>query len=180
MSDKTRSLPAIFGGKIALNEFPSLLENLEKQNGFPYRVFESMDRIEFGDDSLKPGNIEEFVRGRIFGSDGDLALRRDGTLVRWWFVSESSKKLPDGVVGEDFWKKSGSDPTAYHVNERRGLLWGELASTDGDPFWFDDRVANAILRYPVEEAGERMLLVFDAITCQGRLEFTRYKRVEKA
>ena len=140
----------------------------------PHRIWEYTDRIEFEQDEQdkqdktpSPNEILLLERGRLFGEDGDLELRRDGDLFRWRFIGKDGIAPPKGYDAQDFWETH--DGVTFHCYQETALLWGER---DGS-HWHDDRVAGADLRYPVGDDGapERVQVEYKVYSRAGRVQF---------
>lgn len=110
--------------------------------GMPWSLWQWTDRIVIEHEAAMPGDLEYLERGRVFGPEGDLELRRDGDDVRWRFVGAPDVPLPPRSISEDYWAAACHGLRAF---ERTALLWGTHRSGGN---WQDDRVGWASLRYP--------------------------------
>ncbi len=122
----------------------------------PWRIWESVSDLRFERSTL-PDSFHLLERGRLFGEDGDLTLRRDGQYFRWWFVGKPTA-VPEPVQEDktvsNFWQ-SHSDTTLGVVTQS-AILWGSHRGNNQDkaPYWYDDRVGWAQLTYPVAQNGK--------------------------
>lgn len=157
---------AIWGGWCTEADVLTLLKQWpEHDTAMPYRIWEYASEIVFEERTL-PAEVRWLERGRLFGSGGDLALRRDGDRFRWRFVGPDGACSPDGFDAKDFWR---TEPEArFHENKETALLWGERKE-DFD-LWFEDRTARAKLKYPWDRAG-RVQVKYQTFSRAGRVEF---------
>jgi hypothetical protein len=154
----------IWGGQIAADGLAMFLEdwNLSSRT-MPYGIWEYAHTIRF-DRAIPPDpNLALLERARVFGSDGDLSLRRDGIHYLWHFIGNFPP--PDGLDSESFWKDNLN--AKFRSKERRALLWGN--KPPGGDQWLDDRVARADLTYP-HGAAERLVLRYDEFSEGGQVE----------
>jgi len=158
---------AIWGGTCAEDALDSFLDGwcLEQM---PYRIWQYTDRIGFEKGTLA-SNVGLLERGRLFGTGGDLDLRRDGDGFRWRFVGEPSVHPSEGygTKKNNFWAQDENQTAAFHCYEEKALLWGER----NENRWHDDRVAAAKLDYPVPDDAERMQVEYKVYSHAGRVEF---------
>jgi len=128
-----------------------------------YRIWEYVSEIAFEKETL-PQNAALLERGRLFGSGGDLELRRDGATFAWRFIGPAGVQPPTGKCNaQDYW---GSDPQAmFHQREETALLWGKR---NGET-WVEDRVGAARLNYPATD--ERVQIHYRTYSRAGRVEF---------
>jgi hypothetical protein len=156
---------AIWGGTCAESELMIFLENWLSHN-MPFRVWEYVSEICFQRETLpKTSNLLE--QGRLFGEDGDLTLRRDGSNFRWYFVGRPDVQPPDGCIAENFWEQYPE--VAFYCCEETALLWGERQN--GGVRWFDDRVGHAELDYPIDPSWNRPRLYYRTFSRAGQIEF---------
>jgi hypothetical protein len=145
---------------------PSEPSNLWKLTEMPFRLWGYTSWIDFQSNTL-PTEISLLERGRLFGEGGDLTIRRDCTNFRWHFVGKSGLRPPKACKAEDFWVNNKE--ITFHRNDEIALLWGECS--DPNTSWFDSRVGQAILNYPVSKAWKRVQIQYWAFSRVGRIEF---------
>jgi len=144
---------ALLGGKIGETELLTWLKTWKLDAiDLPWRLWESISNLKFEQASL-PTSIPLLERGRLFGEDGDLTVRRDGNQFRWWYVGKPSvvpKTILEAKETSAFWQQHPT-PT-LHTIEQSAILWGSHQGTDqdGKQRWYDDRVGWANLAYPVD------------------------------
>jgi len=156
---------AIWGGTCAEDALIEFLAGWPLER-MPYHIWESTDRIDFEENTPVP-TVALLERGRLFGEEGDLELRREDDRFRWRFVGAPDIRPPQGYDTDDadFWTQHPD--AAFHCYEETALLWGER---NGDG-WQDDRVASADLDYPVEGQPERVQIEYRTYSRNGRVEF---------
>ncbi len=185
-TDACETRPTIWGGQFEANWLTEFLEawNLAVRD-MPWRVWEwisdlKMDHVAPGIAGL-PGNPHLLERGRLFGTDGDLSLRRDGERFLWNFVGRRDTTLPQRLHWEGPVKESSAEkdvgsrfavadywayhPQAFLSGRRRVvLLWGKERYHNGNPMgtWHDDRVSNVKhpLVYPTMSGKNRVRLSY--------------------
>ena len=158
---------AIWGGSFEASKLQEFLDawGLEKRK-MPYRVWEWASAMVFEKDTLPDQTedpmkaLEWLERGRAFGPDGDLSLRRDGERFFWHFVGEGKTIIPENFGNVDYWASRQNKLTEM---PRKTLLWGEYQERNGTSFWQEDRVSGgaAPLDYPVENITEKQRLVLN-------------------
>lgn len=163
---------AIWGGVCAEAELLSFL-NAWSLDNMPFRVWEYVSEINFQCDTL-PANVNLLERGRLFGEDGDLTLRRDSAGFRWHFVGKPEMRPPSGFDAKNFWTQH--QEIAFHCCEETALLWGERQ--EGGLRWFDDRVGQAKLEYPVKSSYKRVQVCYRTFSRAGRVEFVWFHALE--
>lgn len=135
--------------------------------GMPYRIWEYVSTIEFKQDNSLPYNIVLLERGRIFGVDGDLSLRRNDSGFEWCFIGPRGVRPPEGAFFvQDYWKDHSN--ICFLEYKKTALLWGEFHGER----WVESRVAAAQLDYP--HKGKRVALVYKAFSRAGQVEFVWY------
>jgi hypothetical protein len=159
---------AIWGGRCAEGELPDLVERWTGRADMPYRIWEYVDKdkILFEKNRL-PENPLLLERGRLFGPDGDLRLRREGKEFSWSFTGKAGLSPPPGFPGVDFWQGNGD--VLLHRYDEAALLWGERKP--GRTGWHDNRVAHALLNYPAPEGWKRVQVSYSVFCREGRVEF---------
>lgn len=152
-----RDTLALLGGKLAESILPDWLQQWTlTEIALPWRIWEAISDLRFERATL-PDSFYLLERGRLFGEDGDLTLRRDGQYFRWWFVGKPTA-VPESVQEDktvsNFWR-SHSDTTLAVVTQS-AILWGSHRgkNQDNTPYWYDDRVGWAKLTYPVAQNGK--------------------------
>lgn len=163
---------SIWGGEFPAGRLNEFLQAWQLgQKNMPWRIWEWFSDIllEYEGQSLPPVDLEQgrkpewLERGRIFGSDGDLSLRRNGDLILWRFVGprmtalmaeseweenkpkanhdlDEDKDLP--FLVNDYWRGRPAD-WELQVRTCSTLLWGqERRDLDKNPMgtWHDDRI----------------------------------------
>ncbi len=159
----------ILGGQCPEKEILSFLEQWDLTD-MPYRIWEYASEIAFAQNTF-PDNYPLLERGRLFGTGGDLSLRRNIGSFEWRFIGPAGIQPPTGDYHvQDFWDR---DPkTGFHQYEKTALLWGAF---DGQR-WAENRVAAAHLDYPVKEkvVGSRIKLSYKVFCRAGHVEFVWY------
>lgn len=127
-----------------------------------------------------PSNPALLERGRVFGTGGDLSLRRDGERFLWWFIGPAGVAVPT-AIGEpqDFW--AHHQDLVLHRHEETALLWGVWARQDdtGREIWQEDRVARARLHYPgLPDRPDRVQVRFWSFTTAGQVAFVWLRGLE--
>ncbi|ACL23983.1 type III-D CRISPR-associated protein Csx19 [Chloroflexus aggregans] len=158
--------PAILGGECMPDQLQAFLTAWQGHwQAMPYRIWEHVSHIEFADLPTQPEFLE---RAEIFGELGHLSLRRDGNRWLWHYIGTSVSFTSFGA--RDFWKEHPDCQLRRYAESV--MLWGERK--DHQPRWFEDRVAAAILAYPLNATG-RVYLHFWRYTEQGRTAFVWYR-----
>ncbi len=188
---------AIWGGVIEERQLGDFLAawSLPRED-MPWCLWEHVSSLALRREAL-PGDLDLLERGRVFGEAGDLALRRDGSALRWSFVGRPETALSGGthtvVAGALRWSFVGRPETArpqgFHVadyweapgrgrlleHEERALLWG--VRRDGERY-YDDRVARAQLVYPLGREWPRVSVHYRVYMDGGRPQFIWLQRLE--
>ena len=132
---------SIWGGQVAEADLPAFLahwgEALEQQ--MAWRFYEYVSEFAVIKATAKepalPVSVAYLERGRLFGTGGDLDLRRDGDLFRWRFVGEKAAWTPDlSVYGTDYWVENAG-MTLREV-ETKTLQWRQNEDRVGGD-WLD-------------------------------------------
>ncbi|HBY97453.1 MAG TPA: hypothetical protein DEP84_26525 [Chloroflexi bacterium] len=181
----------ILGGQFTPEQLVSFLEVWSVAE-LPYRIWEHVSRIEWrrtGDPTFKaqPDNLDYLQRADLFGDGGHLSLRRDGDCWFWHFVGPAGQQKPKGFEKET--ETFTQFPQGgFRCYEERVLLWGEhkerpktseADGSEGPARWWDDRVAAANLRYPIDPTA-RVCLRFWRLSEGGTTAFVWYRGLEKA
>jgi len=147
---------ALLGGQV---DESTLLDWLQQWQlgkiALPWRIWESVSDLRFERSTL-PDSLHLLERGRLFGEDGDLTVRRDGERFRWWFVGKptvvpASLREDKGV--SDFWQCHPN--TTLSKVEQSAIFWGSHRGKNKNnaDYWYDDRVGWAQLTYPIAQNG---------------------------
>jgi hypothetical protein len=177
---------AIVGGELKAAQGETLEQVLGRFlqawdfSNLPYRIWEYVHRIEFTLNTLP--NASEYSlleRGRIFGTGGDVSLRRDGDRFLWHSIGPKVTTLPTGYGEKDFWDEN-PDVQLRQCDES-ALLWGDYKETLGR--WQEDRVGWAKLDYPISPAqarkqGKRVEIHYTVFTDGGQVAFVWWKEVK--
>ena len=164
---------SIWGGECAEAKLLSLVQHWTKEAEMPYRIWEYSDNINFEKNTV-PDDVLWLERGRLFGSGGDLNLRRDGGRFLWYFVGKVGITPPTIGSPCNFWEVEPE--AAFHQNGETALLWGERR--EGTDLWFDDRAAKANLIYPAEADWSRVQVYYWTFSRAGRVEFVWFYGLE--
>jgi hypothetical protein len=147
----------------------------------PWSIWQWTDAIPPGHQATQPGDLDYLERGRLFGKQGDLELRREGDRVLWRFIGPAidPDPVPDEVKTTDYeaanyWDEhTERDLRPY---ERTALLWG--ADDDRDGRWYEDRVGRADLNYPEMEGRQVVQVRYIEYLHGGDVEFVRLLGLE--
>lgn len=146
----------------------------------PWTVWQWTDDIKLEHEAAPPGDLDYLERGRVFGDEGDLELRRDGDRVLWRLVGEPALGAPAVFAGLDYWK--GREQQQLRLRERTMLLWGaERRDPGGNStgLWQENRVGWARLAYPPLLTGHRRLRVrYREYLLGGNVELVWLLRLE--
>ena len=155
----------IWGSEIEEDDLQEFISNWD-QSEMPFVILETIETITITKacdfSTLAPPNVE---RIRIFGSGGDLDIRRDAYLFRWRYIGKN--KLLEDVKGEDFWDKNADKK--FFIEEKEALLWGQYKRDR--KVWHDNRVAKAKLSYPIEGNPERVKIRYRTLSEEGVIAF---------
>lgn len=139
---------------------------------FHFQIWEYASEIYFKKEEIPPLtlNVSLLERGRLFGRDGDLALRRDGPQFHWSFIGPAGSLAPEGNYStRSYWNEDiDHNAKTFHQHLEKALLWGEW---DGER-WYDSRIAGAQLNYPQE--GKRVQLEYKVFSHAGQICFVWY------
>lgn len=161
---------SVFGGQCDADQVLDLLNDWPDGSGLEYRIWEYTDAIEIVDSDKLPeeGQIEFLERARLFGTSGDLSLRRVGEKFHWWFIGPRGINIPKKHSPNNFWG-NGDSVTSFNQESHTALLWGKREKGK-ENFW-EDRVAGANLDYPAPENAERVQVEYYTYSHAGRVEF---------
>lgn len=196
--------PVIWGGRFDATCLINFLKTWDlAQRDMPWRLWEwisdiSMDHVKRGNAGL-PVDPQFLERGRIFGADGDLSLRRDGDQILWNFVGRRGTALSGNFHWEEPAKDTPpekdieafftvADYWTYHPQvvlegrQREVLLWGEERIHNENPVgtWHDDRVSNVKhpLVYPEMSGKDRVRLSYCEYSRGDVIEAVWWLRLE--
>ena len=162
----------IWGSEIEENGLQEFISNWD-QSERPFVILETIREIvirkNYDFSTLEPPAVE---RIRIFGSGGDLDIRRDAYHFRWRYIGKT--RLPEDVKGEDFWDKNAG--RKFFLKEEEALLWGQY--NPNRMVWHDNRVAKAKLSYPVDGNLERVKIRYRTLSEAGVIAFVWFVAIE--
>lgn len=160
----------ILGGFCAEQDLMGFIRQWKPK--FPFRILEYASEICFEKGETPPKNINVTLleRGRLFGEDGDLSLRRKGTCFNWTFVGLAGTQAPNGDYStRSYWDENNKHKAeAFHQYKEKTLLWGKWNGGQ----WYESRVAAAKLDYPQE--GKRIQLEYKIFSHAGQISFVWY------
>ncbi len=164
-----RDTLTILAGLCQEKEMLGFLQQWEIE--FSYRIWEYASEIVF-EKNEEPAkiNVALLERGRLFGNEGDLSIRREGTSFSWLFLGAVGTQAPKGSYNtQDYWSKDNNHKVEkFHCYPEKTLLWGEWNGRQ----WHESRVAGANLIYP--SAGKRVQLEYLIYSHAGQVIFVRY------
>jgi hypothetical protein len=162
----------IWGREIEEDDLQQFISNWD-QLEMPFVILEEVREIDirknYDFSTLEAHAVE---RIRIFGSGGDLDIRRDAYLFRWRYIGKN--KLPEDVKGDDFWNKNSNKK--FFMEEKEALLWGKYNSDRN--LWHDNRVAKAKLSYPIDGNPERVKIRYRTLSEEGVIAFVWFVAIE--
>ena len=179
---------AIWGGKFNADDVETLEQRLARfltswdwaACAMPYRIWEYAHRIEFTrrDTPLLMATEHHLLeRGRIFGSGGDLSLRRDSAYFHWHFIGRFTPLLRAAEwQAQDFFTTHPN--CKFRQHDESALLWGEpRGQKNGVNYWQDDRVGWADLVYP-HASTDRLKICYTIFTDGGQAAFVWWKELK--
>lgn len=175
----------ILGGQFPANQIKAFLQLWRlPRRAMPWSLWQWTDDIDMQCDEGMPGDLDYLERGRVFGSEGDLDLRRDGARFLWRFVGQAEAKLPQEITSGDYGAKSfweGRENWRLRPYKRSALLWGsrDAAKAHGKSGWHDDRVGWAGLDYPQVD-GNRVQVAYIEYLDGSNVELVRLLGLENA
>ncbi|HEB64996.1 MAG TPA: hypothetical protein ENJ02_05590 [Chloroflexi bacterium] len=161
---------SIWGGRCAESDLVKFLEQWNNLAQMPYRIWEYASKIVFEKDTL-PDKAVLLQRGRLFGADGDLEVRRDGEKFAWRFVGPAGTQPPDGDYQTDNYWDAHPD-VVFFEEEASALLWGQRQMNNGR--WKENRVGAAHLAYPADPGWQRVQVHYKTFSRAGRPQFVWY------
>jgi hypothetical protein len=123
-----RDLLAAAGGRFPQERLQGFVDHWGlPRKGMPWSVWEWTDDIRVDYSAGPPGELDYLERGRLFGIEGDLDLRRDGDAVLWRFVGSATVELPAEFPAGEYWQ---GKPEGWRLRpfERTALLWGRASA----------------------------------------------------
>ncbi len=172
----------IIGGKIKKDEVDKMIKIIPIISQMPFAICEYTNQIKFTkNEDIKTEHLE---RGRLFGENGDLEIRRDEDSYLWRFIGAVEAKYFLEFSYNNFW--NNADIKHLYEYDKSFLLWGERKK---DNLHHDIKVASAKLIYPVEypkekieenlnNKVERAIVKYRLYTSYGRPQFAWYYGVE--
>lgn len=170
----------ILGGHCAENCFEKFIGQWLEQREIklPFRIWEYASEIIFKKENDSPENINVALleRGRLFGEDGDLTLRRNGSSFEWSFVGPAGIQAPEENYDAKCYWDENPKIKEFHQYQEKVLLWGKW--DDRHKCWVEPRVAGAKLDYPRERShqgeGKRLQLEYKIFSHAGQIKFVWY------
>lgn len=169
---------AVRGGAFRASELERfLLSWALPRQGMPWGLWQWTDCMEMQHGRGMPGDLEHIERGRVFGPEGDLEIRRERDEFLWRFVGEAATAMALGFEAADYW--SGREGKPLRAFRRTALLWGsrKAARQHGKPGWHEDRVSQAGLDYP-EVSSDRAQIRYVEYLDGGNVEWVRFTALE--
>lgn len=166
---------SIFGGYCVEQNLKDFIRQWKIK--FPFGIWEYTNEIIFKKENLTSWdiNVALLERGRLFGEEGDLTLRREGPCFNWFFIGPAGIQVPKGDYNaRNYWEENDKKKDAkskakkFHQYQEKTLLWGKW---DGKG-WRESRVAAANLDYP--HNGERIQLEYQIFSFAGQVQFVWY------
>ncbi len=144
----------IVGGTIPENQVLDWLAKWSFEQ-MPWQMWETTNEFELQHAAALPtkNKIELMMleRVRFFGEGGDLTLRRDDELFRWYFIGPKNANVPCKKHAlEDYWHTHPNKTLTRFKGQV--ILWG--AWEDKFNRWVENRVGRANLTYPAPLHGE--------------------------
>lgn len=162
----------IWGGKEKGDELHTFFKKWKFIN-MPFVIIETIKEITFTNNiDISNMDIGLIERIRIFGTAGDLDLRRNSTWFIWRYVGENSP--PSNIKGHNFWEENPN--IVFFVEEKEALLWGKYDHSK--KLWHDDRVAKAKLAYPVNGTPERAKIHYKTLSEKGSISFVWFMEIK--
>lgn len=149
----------IVGGTITEEKLVTWLVKFSKRQ-MPWRMWEWVNEFRLEHEDVNgsfplPTRLEALERGRLFGKEGDLTVRRDGEFFRWHFIGphaaeQKDKRIPSGWLScHNYWEREAHKDKRFACFAQKALLWGAFNQELGR--WYDNRVGFAHLEYPIQE-----------------------------
>jgi hypothetical protein len=161
----------IWGGEFAEADLENFLLEWQKHNSyFTWRMWELVSRFDLdkSQDALQPlnGKLEGVERGRFFGMNGDLMVRRDGHKFFWRFIGDSSITWP-GLKGKygfaDYAESHPKKCDHFYRREVPYYQWHEKERRVTDHWLVQNKLPS-----------RQSYLVQHHYMREGRIEFVRY------
>lgn len=159
MTSYNRTTLDLLGGKVAEREFEAFLKNWKFLfTADHYLLCETyLEGMSFGEAEY-PKNPLNIMRLHVFGTNGDLTIRRDDEAIYWRYVgSLVPRPLPESA--KDYWDTSGTNGLIGETVD--ALLWGEYGQSKNPAYahhWHENRVGKAtpILKYQFPNVEQAM------------------------
>jgi len=160
----------------SLNNDNDLINFTKQLNELDYRIWLYTDKIIFDKNcGIDETRVFYFERGLLFNeTNGSLEIRRDMYSFKWNFIGDKNFKLPVDFSSNDFFMQYSAEK--FTVYEDKMLLWGSSKDVKGVRFW-DDRVAKAELKYPIDNC-KRAFLRYKRYVRNGNTDFVWYSGLE--
>lgn len=166
---------AVLGGDFPAGDLDGFLAHWAlPREKMPWAIWQWTDEIRLAHMAQAPGGGEYLERGRLFGPDGDLELRRVGDEFHWRYVGLAPAPDMDGFAVDLY-------PFGVPLRKRvrTALLWGSQKAAAGQKKtgWHEDRVAWAKLDYHPLTA-DRVQLRYVEYLYGSQVMFVRLADVE--
>jgi hypothetical protein len=169
---------AVWGGSFTADRLEGFLQVWAfPRQGMLWSLWQWTDEIAIQFDAVQPDGLGFLERGRVFGPDGDLEIRRDphpdGDRFLWRFIGAPETPKPAGFEPDSYW--DGQQEKRLRAYERTALLWGsrDAARKLGLEGWHEDRVGGAQLNYP-HLTGNRVQLRYVEYLDGSNVELVRF------
>jgi len=173
----TKDELAIYGGKLEdTKELEIFLSNLNLQK-FSYFITETLESIQFNGITNKKQTfpITDIERLRLFGKNGDLFIRKEGSSFHWRFLGKKSIVNLQTVQYLDFWQDTNEKK--FFVEEKEALLWGKF--DEKLKRIYSPRVARAHLVYPIKNKSSKAVkIIYKTFSSNGVIAFTWFLKVK--
>lgn len=170
----------VLGGEFPASRLEMFLQAWAlPRDGMPWSLWQWTDDIRLDHGAGLPTDLDYLERGRVFGSAGDLELRREQGRFLWRFVGPSTPPPLPGFDVDNYWDHPLAAPLRPY--ERTALLWGnrQAARNLNKAGWHDDRVGWARLDYPNVQ-GERVQVRYREYLRGSRVELVQLLGLEEA
>jgi hypothetical protein len=177
LSSYTEQGLSVLGGEFSVQDLGSFIRDLPVK--LEWSICEYTDRCVFI--KAKVPELTNLERTRVFGSGGDLEIRRDREKYFWRFVGPVDIIFNSCYKPVDFWCREQSKEveeriTRLYCHEENLVLWGECGK---DSVFNEGRVAAARLEYPVDCGYKgRAVIKAKVYTYYGRPQFVWYTALE--
>jgi len=187
--DRDKSNLHIWGGEFAAgtDELRQFITTWADHSfDMPYHIWEYAHTIEFtrSDEPPVEGCENLLVRLCVFGTDGNLSLRRDGNRFLWHFIGAFEPPLNREQWNVQDFFAANPDAKLHEYADEEAMLWGEWQeaenSDEAPHIWHDDRVGWAKLNYPFPDQQakpERARIKYSLFTLAGQPAFVWWKEL---